>query len=138
MSLDENKGNSPYRDSKASRSKVNVDTWTNLGTSSKWRCKICFQQTRLQIKEVNNKKQGWCHSCNTTFDISEVRDVETGDKKYVAKYGTASGQSRSFILSKDRRKKSTGSINDNLSDEDREDLQNAGFSGASFKDYFPS
>ena len=95
---------SPMDAARRERSTVKVSIWANVNVR-KWRCKICQEQTRLKVQDVNGKKTGWCNTCGTTFDISETTDVTTGDKKYVAKYGTASGQSHSFILSQKRKKR---------------------------------
>jgi len=75
--------------------------------------------------EDGTKKMGKCvRGCGHLFDLDKTINEETGSiaPKYRTKYTSVT---KSFILRKDHKKKSkqTGSINDQLSDSDRDDIR---------------
>ena len=95
------------------------------------RCPSCLEQWRLEIvnSEDGTKKMGKCvRGCGQLFELETMRNDETGGNmltpKYTSKYGST-GKTHSFIVSKDKKKKrkDIGSINDHLSEEDRDDIR---------------
>jgi hypothetical protein len=97
------------------------------------RCPFCLEKWRLEIvnSEDGTKKMGKCiRGCGQLFDLETMRNDETGSTmlvptKYTSKYGST-GTSHSFIASqgdKNKKRKQTGSINDQLTKEDRDDIR---------------
>lgn len=117
---------SPYDARSRNRNKIRIATWNSLGVSDidgspKHRCRNCFEQWKMILKEIDGQKVYWCHGCDQSMP-AEPSNSESSNTKYQNKYGTAQGKSNSMIISKDNKKKPRPG---QLSELDGDDLNRA-------------
>jgi hypothetical protein len=124
-------GGSPYENIKNDRVKVNNLVFGGEPKRDFPRCPICIEQWRLELfTSDSGKRMAKCiRGCGQLFDLETMQNQEDGGtmlvpSKYTSRYGSTQKHS-SFIISQGHKKKSkqTGSINDQLSEADREDIQ---------------
>jgi hypothetical protein len=114
--------NSEQRKTQEARDKVRVTLWSeqNIEKESP-RCKTCISHQKLILQE-----QDWvCRECGKKTPVAEIKH----EKKLTSKFSTEG--LGSFILSqkgaKRKRLASYDNPNSELSEEDLNDLRNAGF-----------
>jgi hypothetical protein len=113
--------NSPY--DKDERTTIRNLTWTNSSSGTK-RCTICFEKTRMIVKQVDGMDVFWCHSCGSTEPVAPGETA--ADSRYTSRYGTTM-PTNSFIISQDKNRKKKGRREGEL---DADDLALLGSSGA--------
>jgi hypothetical protein len=121
MSINRDSPTDRYR---RDRLKVNASTFTNTNSNQTTKhCDIC-PQFRMEIRDTPAGKCYVCvRGCGQSIPITTSNSDSNDKGKYQNKYGTASGRSNSFILSKGKRKKS----------EDEADLALFGYSSDGVK-----
>ena len=117
------------------RERYKINNLLFAGTSgTKISCPFCLC-FRLTLTIENGKRVGRCFSgCGQWFDLEKTVNEETGQsmlaptaKKYTTKFGTATGGSKTFILSQKSKRKTLKK--GQLSEEDKRDLNLLGSSG---------
>lgn len=133
-----NDDSSPYDDLRRNRGTISVNLWDsnynsiNSYENKKW-CLSCIPQERLIVKDGNM----WCSSCGHIYKdfpppkLSAVEARNNNNSKYQNKYGNATGRTNTTIILKGgrvkrSRKRSYGSVNDELSEEEVSELRAMG------------
>src|SRR5438128_2707043 len=117
MSISNDNYDRNFRRERDSRTKINNLVFTSSNHGNKIHCRTCIEHWVMILKEIDGAKKWWCHGCNQTIPY-EKENVESSNKKYTSKFGTASGQSHSFIISKGKKKHRPRA----LSDDDKSNL----------------
>jgi hypothetical protein len=132
MSLDENKGISPYIEEKDDRHKVtNLSGWGKQAKKPPF-CSICH--TKRYIIRENNY---YCSNCG--YEIPVTTLIEDKEKRLNLKHGPTTANTNPLIISQPKKKRRANRLDaqNGLDPETLDDLRNVGIDPASFRDYWP-
>jgi len=124
----ENDPDSPYYQYKRNRFKVNNLTW-NSSYTEKLFCKPCCSSglgRLIPSPKADEKDKLYCRNCGKSYDISDI-DNQQKETKLGMKHGET--QNTPILISQkrnDKRKPKFDGLNNELTDEDKQDIRNSG------------
>jgi uncharacterized protein YbaR (Trm112 family) len=124
----ENDPDSPYYQYKRNRFKVNNLTWNSSYTERLF-CKPCYSSglgRLIPSPKADEKDKLYCRNCGKSYDISDIDDQQK-ETKLGMKHGET--QNTPILISQkrnDKRKPKFDSVNNELTDEDKQDIRNSG------------